>query len=351
MITTNKMNVGILTYHEGLNHGAYLQAFATMRVLQEMGHDVEIINYKNKQHRFMEDVQPWFKYRRPDRFVDRVKKQHAFSLDQQQLSTSAYTTDPTDLKTLNYDVLVVGSDVVWNYKIFGYDETYFGGVPANRKISYAPSFGWVNADESHPARMYDDLKRFDAISVRDENSSKIIKSLYGYAPAVVLDPTLIYDFKDDERQSVWPKRLGNYLMVYAYTVEPSTISRVRTFAEQNGLTIVATGYRERWCDKNLMGVGPLEWLNMYRHADTILTSTFHGTVYALKNKKKFFYIANDKAKNRVLSLLDMCGIETGLPDLKDGDCELIDPDYTVVSPRLASAAKVSVAWLEKELKG
>ena len=68
------MQIGILTYHEGLNHGAYLQALAIMRIIEKLGHDVTIINYKNKEHWLQEDVRPWMAYRRPIRFVDRFKK-------------------------------------------------------------------------------------------------------------------------------------------------------------------------------------------------------------------------------------------------------------------------------------
>ena len=339
------MKIGILTYHDGLNHGAYLQAFALMRVLGGMGHDVEIINYKNRVHHHMEDVRPWFKYRRPFRFIDRIKKQRAFSLDHKQMKMSRFSTDPNELKKSSYDVLVVGSDVVWNYKIFGYDEAYFGGVPADRKISYAPSFGWVNAEELHPSSMKEDLKRFDSISVRDENTRAIIEAVLGVDAPLVLDPTLIYDFSSDERSSDWPQKLGEYLLVYAYAVNKHVIEQVRKYANANGLKVVGLGYREHWCDINLMGVGPLEWLTLFKNASAVLTSTFHGAIFSVKYEKKFFYIANTKAKNRVVTLLGVCGIDTQIASLVDGQVELIQPDYKAVTPRLNAAAKESIDWL------
>lgn len=349
MITTNIMNVGILTYHEGLNHGAYLQAFATMRVLQGMGHEVEIINYKNKTHRYMEDVRPWLKYRRPVRFSDRIKKQVAFKRDHKSLSLSPYTTDPDVVKKRHYDVVVVGSDVVWNYKIFGYDDLYFGGANADRIISYAPSFGWVNAEDQIPPEVTEGMRRYDAMSVRDENTQEIVKNLMGLEAQMVLDPTLIYDFEEDARAS---QRLPKpYLLVYAYTATSATVATVRKYAEERGLETIATGYRQDWCKRNLMGVGPLEWLTMFNKAHSVVTSTFHGMVFALLNQKQFYYIANSKARNRVISLLNTCGIVQTLNTAEDGTLIWFDPDYDEVMPRLKTAAEASRTWLLKNLAG
>ena len=48
------MKIGILTFHDGINHGAFFQAFSTYSFLKANGYDVEIINYKNKRHWFTE---------------------------------------------------------------------------------------------------------------------------------------------------------------------------------------------------------------------------------------------------------------------------------------------------------
>lgn len=346
------MRVGILTYHEGLNHGAYLQAYATMRVLQGMGHDVQIINYKNRQHWLNEDVRPWFKYRRPVRFIDRFKKQTAFLKDRKHFKQTPFTTNPEDISELGFDVVVVGSDCVWNYKSFGYDDLYFGGLNARRVISYAPSFGWVNADEQILEPVKKALARFDAISVRDENTRRIVHSLLGFDAPMVLDPTLIYDFSQDELSSKRAEELQPYLLVYAYAAVPSeTIQTVRKYAEAKGLKIIATGYRQHWSDYNLMGVGPLEWLAFFRNAHTVLTTTFHGTVFSLKYRKHFFYVTNNKAKNRVETLFRICGLAEHLQHVDDGATLFLEPDYDDVYARLDVAAKSSLKWLQKNLTG
>ena len=56
------MKIGILTFHDGLNHGAFLQAFSTMTYLNTKFDHVQIINYKNKYHHRQEGWKHIFKY-------------------------------------------------------------------------------------------------------------------------------------------------------------------------------------------------------------------------------------------------------------------------------------------------
>lgn len=40
------MRIGILTFHRAHNYGAVLQAFALQSLLTDLGHEVEIIDYR-----------------------------------------------------------------------------------------------------------------------------------------------------------------------------------------------------------------------------------------------------------------------------------------------------------------
>ena len=342
------MKLGILTYHEGLNHGAYLQAFATMKVLEGLGHDVTIINYKNKEHWLQEDLRPWLAYRRPIRFLDRFKKERAFKKDHKKFHLTPFTKDPKKVQEWDFDVVVVGSDVVWNYKIFGFDPIYFGSVFAHRKISFAASAGWVNHGESHPAELNEGLSSFDAISVRDENTRALVQVATGEDAPIVLDPTLIYDFGDDEVMTRRIREFGDYLLIYAYVSDSIMVKKIQDLAIEKGLKTLSLGYRQFWCDKTLMDVGPLEWLSFFKHAACIATSTFHGTIFALKYEKEFMYIKNEKAKNRVVSLAEICGLSQIMFEDKN-DIVMVNPDYASVKKALKPLVDSSLKWLSKAI--
>ena len=46
------MKIGILTFHEVFNPGAFLQALATQRLVESLGHEAKIIDYTPAAHRY-----------------------------------------------------------------------------------------------------------------------------------------------------------------------------------------------------------------------------------------------------------------------------------------------------------
>ena len=44
------MKIGILTFHEVYNPGAFLQALGTFNLLKSLGHDPQIIDYTSPAH-------------------------------------------------------------------------------------------------------------------------------------------------------------------------------------------------------------------------------------------------------------------------------------------------------------
>lgn len=97
--------------------------------------------------------------------------------------------------TPQLDYLVIGSDEVFNCvqknRNVGYSPELFGeGNNAKRLISYAASFGNTTLEKLDKYKKKDEiaslLKKFDAISVRDSNSGKIVESLTGRFPTITL---------------------------------------------------------------------------------------------------------------------------------------------------------------------
>lgn len=340
--------IGILTFHDGLNHGAYLQAYATYKTLESWGFSPEIINYKNIIHHKKEDIYPWFSYRRPIRFVDHWRKSRAFKREHLKLRMSAKTRSADDVKSHRYDTVVIGSDVVWNYKPFGYDDLYFGGVNAKKIIAFAASCGWVSADEVHPPDLKSALSRFTALTVRDANTSRFVQNQGLPEPPLVLDPTLIYDFKAELASPFSNPVKKPYILVYTYA-PPSkqVVDDIRQSAKNAGLILVATGYRQDWCDVNLLDCSPLEWIHLIQDADSMITSTFHGSIFALKLKKKFSFINNTKAKSRVKTLFDLYGVT---PSTSENN-ELIKISFSENrSTKIDQMIFFSRDWLKRHIK-
>ena len=301
------MIIGILTFHDGINHGGFFQAFSTYSFLKSKGYDVEIINYKNKTH-WLAEYKAFLLTKNPKRLISNIKKIAAFKKDQDQMNLGLFTKDVGKIKK-EYDVIVVGSDIVWNYEwdFLGKDPVYFGhGLRSKKWISYAPSFGAVDCDNTViPDYVSNGLQKFAHISVRDENSKCIVKKACGKEAEVVLDPTFLLETNGMEK----PNKVNEqFLLVYAYELRDTDISQIKLFARKNELKVVAVGYSQPWSDLNIINLGPFEWIGYFDKADYVLTSTFHGTLYSLKYRKNFITSNNIGISNKTKTILSKLGL-------------------------------------------
>lgn len=305
------MKIGILTFHEGLNHGAYLQAYCTMLTLRALGHDPVIINYKNREHWMKEDVRPWLAYRRPVRFFDRFRKEKAFRTDLKKMPLTAYTRDSAQVRRQHFDAVVFGSDVVWDTGIFGYDPLYFGDVKADLRIAFAASCGKTSQYGVHEGRVRAQLKQFDHISVRDRNTERLVSEMTGTVPPVVLDPVFLPEhlvglINDGTVKEQIPSE--PFILVYGTQYADEDVRFIRTFTEKRGLKVISVGNRNLWADRSVLSVGPLSILNWFGAADFVFSSTFHGAIFAIRNEKNFAVRIHSSIQNKVTSLLELLGL-------------------------------------------
>ena len=347
------MKIGILTFHDGPNHGAFLQAWATYRTLAKAGHDVEIINYKNARHLQMETGRGLRRFKNPIFEWQNWQKRRAFRRSHRDFGLGPLITDAALLRQRRFQAVVIGSDVVWNYNIFGYDPVFFGRINTERRIAFSASFGTVRTNDQHPTEMGTDLAAFDAISVRDTNSREIIRQIINREVNVTLDPALIYNYAQDLPGLVNPKT-SRVLLVYSFLQTSQAIEHARSYAKEHSLRIECIGYpppirAPRYCNQINMACGPFRFVEKFSSCHTILTSTFHGVVFSLKSQKPFFFVSSDKTHNRVSSLLDYCGINHELEIGMENRIHFFTPDYGTVTPILNSGGDASRKWLLEQV--
>jgi hypothetical protein len=342
------LKIGILTFHDGPNHGAFLQVYAMYCFVRALvGDKVCIINYKNRQHAKEENWLRSFRYRNPFAIVGSIHKHFNFALSRRLLNLTKNSKDPLEVKKTRFDLVIVGSDVVWNYNLFGYDDLFFGGANAEKIISYAASFGWVKATDNHPKEVAKGLQRFSSISVRDDNSQIIIEKLLGLSVPIVLDPTFLISWREHERHSGRIRRLKPFLLIYAYRMSAFEIDATKAYAEKHGLITLAVGYRQKWCDKVWMDVGPFEWLALYQRARHVVTGTFHGSIFSILYQKSFSLCMNEKIEARVMPLLNLLGA-TDVIIQKERDIERIEFAQETVN-QLTMLIQFSQQWLKENL--
>lgn len=214
------------------------------------------------------------------------------------ISSTITITDDVKKK---YDLIVLGSDEIWNGNSASdrFCRQYWGqGIKAKHKISYAPCA--INVSEKRLLLKIFALWRMDAISVRDNISKQKISRFVKKTVHTVLDPTFLikYDFVD--------KRVIDepYILVYSYGLDDNQKNEIIQFAKENKLKIVVSGYYANWADVNLHCT-PLEWLSLFKYAQFVFTTTFHGSVFSIIFRKQFALLGNNQKASELLKDLGL----------------------------------------------
>lgn len=329
-----KKKIGILTFPTVTNHGGYLQAFATYNVLKEKGHEVSVINYRNKKH-LLNEYKALFIKKNFFNIITNIRRFFKFRSAQKRFLMDNMTTEIKKINSGKFDVVIVGADIVWNYStpFVGKDPIYFGrGLEDKFLISYAASMGNSNKHKPIPEYVTNGVKNFSHISVRDKNSLDIL-NVINQKGTITLDPCLIYDYSKFE---IKPNISQKYILVYAFEFTDKDILEIKTFANIKSLKIISIGFNTKynWCDENIMVLDPLEFLGYYRSASYVFTSTFHGTLFSIKYKKKFALRMNFTIERKVNTILEELKLTNQVIVNSLKECWEYDIDYSFVDKQM-----------------
>ncbi len=344
------MKIGILTFHEGLNHGGFLQAWSLVHTLGQMGHEPVIINYKNPKHWRLHNLRPWFTYRRPIRFIDRFQKTRAFTRDLRALPRTAYTRNAELVRQWRFDAVVVGSDVVWDTRFFGFDPLYFGSLNSPIQIAYAPSCGASVHKPGTQHSLEDGLRSFHALSARDEATQQWAATVTGNPVPLVPDPCFLPTNFSAHFSSAAPQTQP-YLLVYGNSFAPGDGPALAEAARQRGWEIVSIGYRNPWADRSMLSVGPLAIFPWFRAASAVVSSTFHGTIFSLLAGRPFATRLHPAIRSKASSLLQQFTLpERGLDNMTAAGALLDQPlPHDSIEVTIADLRRQGIAFLRHAL--
>ena len=351
------MKIGILTFHRCINYGSYWQARCLAEGIQAMGHEVEILDHESA----IVNLREWKCAYRPilpthvhesDFPLYREKIERFFDVFETMPLSARFPLDnPAVLE--DYDMVVVGSDEVWNlsHPWYGGCPLFYGdGIPATHLISYAASFGNYNAGWGLPAEWADKLRNFSSISVRDDNSKQIVQQALGIDPVMVLDPCLQFDIEPAARQTMYTQP---YMAVYGHNFSPFYIEAIKHWAQQNHLPLVSIGYRNHWADENWLTADPHDFAHFVSGATAMATNFFHGCVFALRNQKPFVCESSAYRNNKVQGLMTAIGGEQHLVNEQATPAHynamLSNPVVSSIFTRIEALRHVSAAYLRNAL--
>lgn len=333
------MKIGIITWFHYENYGTALQAVALQHWLRSKGFDVELIKYipkqgdsvclkEKKKRNIKEKVNNWVD-RKCERLVGRIYqkqrnvKSHrfrAFLYENIHFSELVLNQEDFDRIAVSYDILICGSDQIWNPQ--NLNRFYFLGTntAVGKKISYAASLGNSNLDEQSSIWIKALLESFYFISVREE-SYRYLSTLLGNHVETVVDPTMLIT------SNGWKEIIG--LLDNAETWKKPAI--VCLFLTDNvmhwrachklsdemryDLRIIPYLWKSYFYKgKKIMDAGPKEFVKEIALADCIVTDSFHAVVFAIIFHKEFYVFERFDNKNpfsqneRIRDLLEFLGL-------------------------------------------
>jgi hypothetical protein len=349
------MRIGILTYHYACNHGAVLQAYGLQTALQALGHDPEIIDYRSPV--IEAENRHWGI--RSGQFRTRLKKRWRFlKFRKRYLRIGRRMRDASSLRELGgrYQAFITGSDQVWNLRLTGgLDQAYFLGFADRgkfRKISYAACFGQTDQPVEWKSELCRLLSDMDSLSVRDTPSAGMVSDLCGRMAAVVVDPTFLINYHSLST----PAPLSGFAFVYILGTEEAEVASafVSQVQHDTALEVIASlpaGHDLRGA-KALRSIGPDEWLGYLEASSFVCTDSYHGVIFAIKNRKPFVAWVRGERSTRITDLLYALGLEDRVirtPEDLRSKTWLHPIDYTRVFRTLAGLTGISRSFLKKAL--
>jgi len=261
-----------------------------------------------------------------------------------------------DYKKINgYDIYVVGSDQVWNCDIINYNEAYFLSFIGKNSygVSYAASIGKDTLSEYETEFFSSRLKNFDMISVREHSTAKIIGNISKGRVFTVLDPTLIIN------KSKWKNLTSfsvekNYILVYMLTNNEEVLKIAKNVSNRLKCKVKYINNsikKNKYNFTNISGVGPLEFIDLFKNANFIVTNSFHGTAFSIIFQKDFITVPHKTRGTRMRELLNILKLDDRLIEKSDQISSKynLEINYSAVQPILEVEIKESLEFLTRAL--
>lgn len=320
------MKIGIITFHNALNVGAVLQAYALQTLLAQQGYKVEFINYdpiRKYTFRCYIAKSPIVMFNKWRNIYNGRKYAKYNNFNKVlNLSPNRYTSY-NELKNgnLDYDIYIAGSDQIWNFYTSLSPVYMLDFVPnGKKKIAYAASMGQCRMNESLYGVFRNKLMSFDAISLREKNGVDFVNTLLNGEKIAyqTLDPTLLIDAKYYDkiidRENVKDKHyICTYVLAELDDENAKIIKNVRSFLKLDIINLRNPDSCIWLSHAHNKIVTPYQWLSYVKDSSFMICSSFHAVVFSLVFHKPFIVLVPPEYKNkggnvRINTLLENMGL-------------------------------------------
>lgn len=388
------MKIGVLTHLRSEdNYGQILQAFAFQKYLISKGHFAYLIQYysdNNKSNKHLsfikrcirriigdfsksrreayEKIQFYQKLSKENSIKNKARKFLEFKSENLNLSKVYTSFHELQIEAPEADAYIVGSDQVWNPSLLNPNTAAWYlkfGKTTTKRISYAASIGrTISKDEETMFANY--LHNLDAISLREKNAWEYCLNLGFDKSKLVVDPTVLSPFSIYESfidKNAKPQK--PYIFLYYLNVqnkEELAWEQLDSFISKQKLSlksVSSSGYYPAQSlipgnEDELLTIP--EWLTAIYHSQYVVTTSFHGMVFAILMHKPFVIIPltnqYKSGNGRIESLLLNIGLEDRLLSEKNNMDDIFaqEIDWDEIDNKLLEIRLASEEFLADALR-
>lgn len=366
--------VGILSMQRVINYGSFLQAYALKQLLLKNGagevYFVDIIpgrilidNHSARRGKYFRYVHKLLDLFKSGNIISGLKTFKFNRALDKSIRSSWPMLGLNSIFSGTFDQIIIGSDEVFNCiqgVSWGYTPQLFGDIPtttARKVFSYAGSFGYTTLAKlklySVDSEVAENLNKLSAISVRDENSASIVKTLTGKTPYIHIDPVLAYGYRQEIADYKDRPIQIPYMIIYSYQDrinDKEEVQAITEYAKRNGLKLISIFCRYDWCDEAILPENPIEVLCWFKFAECVVTDTFHGTIFSIITESNFVSLLRPSNQNKLQYLLEILNLHDreATPSLLNQILATV-PDYSNCNSILDKKRQDTNTYLKKYL--
>lgn len=360
---------GLLTFYHIHHYGAALQAAATKLSVEALGAPCDIIRYYVNQNNAL--------FRRPDSLgalaADLHTLRHYPALKRRYERFNAFekgvlgvlekpygSFDELRKANLPYQLLISGSDQIWNPLIFPdrrFDPAFFGQFSYARKIAYAPSFGLPRLPDGMEEELKRYLESYSHLSVREPSGADILRGATGKDVPVVLDPVLLRTAAQWAQDAAPPSASPNGPYILCYFIHPPAllspyVRLASDFLKFPVVQLCGTRRKAAPYAHCVLDAGPAEFVRLFHDAAFVLTNSFHGTAFSVLFQKPFLTAVapseqSDPESARSYQLLRRLGLTRRIVGLGQTDALDAPIDWQDASEILHDEREKSLSYLRQ----
>ncbi len=279
------MNIGIMTFHWAANHGAILQTYALSEYLQETyGARVQVIDYcpkhqerslfnalsRRRPRAIAQGLKDWRKEKRLREFRKTLPLTKRFYSNQELKETD-----------LGLDILITGSDQIWNPSFLLHGEKgicpvyylNFGGE-GTKKLSVSASFGCEKLPLNCREQVKPLLRDFADISVRENSGLDVLRSVEVSGGVVTADPTAL--LSGEAYRKLWEGE-----PIAASGGVSKMILRKQSRQTKALISQICAAYSQKPV-LDLEYLSLPQWLSAIAGSKMVVTNSFHCVMMCLK---------------------------------------------------------------------